>query len=339
MNGIKELWKLCFHDSDEFVDMYFRLRYSSETTMYIQSGSMIVSSLQMPYYAMTFEGTGIQTAYISGACTHPDFRGKGIMARLLTESFGRMARKNIPLSILIPANPGLVDYYARTGYACAFFRSRIERKVSDIVIDKGNLHIEHTINFGRSIFDYFTEKAYSRSNYVQHTTADLEAVIEDLRISGGSVTVARHAPQGRIAGLLFAYPENGYLKITEWFADNDGVRDNLIREAACHYQLPKVVRFELPTRSAGEQPFGMARIINAKMILSLYATAHPEKRISIQLTDEQLVCNNGYYYIDNGVCIFSPKALENEHLGLTAHELSAMIFDRTRLYMSLMLEE
>ena len=338
MNEIKELWKRCFHDSDEFVDMYFRLRYSSETTLYIRRGSRIVSSLQMPYYAMTFEGTGIQTAYISGACTHPDFRGKGIMARLLAESFSRMAQKNIPLSILIPANPGLVDYYARTGYACAFFRSQIEQKISDGVVGKGGLHVEHTTSFGQPLFDYFTEKAYSRPNYVQHTAADLEAVIEDLRMSGGSVTVAHRAPQDRITGLLFAYPEAGYLKITEWFADNDDVRDHLIREAARHYQQSKVVRFEQPTRSADEQSFGMARIINAKMILSLYATTHPEKRINIRLTDEQLACNNGYYYIDNGACTFSPKAIEKEHLKLTAHELSAMIFDRVRLYMSLMLE-
>lgn len=29
---IKSLWKLCFNDSDEFTDMYFRLRYSNEST-------------------------------------------------------------------------------------------------------------------------------------------------------------------------------------------------------------------------------------------------------------------------------------------------------------------
>jgi predicted acetyltransferase len=338
MNEIKELWKRCFHDSDEFVDMYFRLRYSSEATMYIQSENRIVSSLQMPCYVMTFEGAEIQAAYIAGACTHPDFRGRGIMARLLAESFSRMAQKNIPLSILIPADSGLADYYARLGYASAFFHSQIEQNVSDIVVDKAGLHIEHTTSFGQPIFDYFSEKAYNRPNYVQHTAADLEAVIEDLRMSEGGVTVARRSPHGRIAGLLFAYPEDNYLKITEWFADDDGVRDNLFREAARHYQQSKVIRFKLPTRSAGEQPFGMARIINAKIILSLYATVYPEERINIQLTDEQLACNNGYYYINNGTCTFSPKALAHEHLRMTVHELSAMIFDRIRLYMSLMLD-
>ena len=161
---VKRLWKLCFDDSDEFVEMYFRLRYSSETTMTIQSGNKVVSSLQMPFYPMTFEGAEIQTAYISGACTHPDFRGKGVMSQLLAESFSRMVQKNIPLSILIPANPGLYNYYARTGYAPAFFRTRIEENVSHIAAGKGDLQFEHVTSPDKQVFDYCAEKAYLRPN-------------------------------------------------------------------------------------------------------------------------------------------------------------------------------
>jgi len=336
---VKELWKLCFNDSDEFVEMYFRLRYSSDTTMYIQSGNMIVSSLQMPYYPMTFEGTEIQTAYISGACTHPDYRGKGVMAHLLAESFSRMVQKNIPLSVLIPANPGLYDYYAKTGYARAFFRTQIEQNVSDIAIAKGNLRFEHITAYDQRIFEYFTKKAYSRPNYVQHTATDFEAVMEDLRIGEGTVTVAtRRGARDKIVGILFSYPEGDHLITPEWFADNDGIRDNLFREAARHHQRSKITRFELPNHSTDEEPFGMARIINAKMMLGLYASAHPDSMINIHLTDEQLTFNNGYYYINDGICTFSPNALKGEHLELNAHELNALIFNDVRLYMSLMLE-
>lgn len=335
---VKKLWKLCFNDSDEFVEMYFRLRYNSETTMTIQSGNKIVSSLQMPYYPMTFEGAEIQTAYISGACTHPDFRGKGVMAQLLAESFSRMVQKNIPLSILIPANPGLYDYYAKTGYAPAFFRTRIEENISDIVVNKGNLQFKRITSFDKSVFDYCTEKAYSRPNCVQHTTEDFEAIMEDLRIGGGSVTVAYKGEDGPIRGVLFSYPEDNYLKVPDWFADNKGIKDILIQEAANYYGLSNIVWFKLPNHSNKEKTFGMARIINAKMMLHLYATTHPDEKMNIQLTDEQLTFNNGYYYIAGGMCTFSKKALENEHIELTSQQLSGLIFDRIRLYMSLMLE-
>ncbi|NDV84871.1 GNAT family N-acetyltransferase [Bacteroides sp. 51] len=341
---VKELWKLCFDDNDEFVEMYFRLRYSSETTMTIQSGNKVVSSLQMPYYPMTFEGIEIQTAYISGACTHPDFRGKGVMSQLLAESFSRMVQKNIPLSILIPANRGLYDYYAKTGYAPAFFRTPIEENVSDIPANKGNLQFKHITSFDKSLFDYCTEKAYSRPNYVQHTAEDFKAIMEDLRIGGGSAILAQHPSDGnpgaapRCRGVLFAYPEDNYLKVSDCFADNNTIRDSLIREAAHHYDLSTIVRYELPEHSDKEEPFGMARIIHAKMILHLYAATHPDKQININLTDEQLTFNTGYYYINKGTCTFSKKPLEGEHLELSTQELSTLIFDEVRLYMSLMLE-
>ena len=39
---VKKLWKLCFNDNDEFVDMYFNLRYNSEVNVAIESGEMCI---------------------------------------------------------------------------------------------------------------------------------------------------------------------------------------------------------------------------------------------------------------------------------------------------------
>lgn len=335
---VRKLWKQCFNDSDEFIEMYFRLCYSSESTMTIQSGNMIVSSLQMPSYPMTFGGVEIQTAYISGACTHPDFRSKGAMRQLLAESFGRMVQKNIPLSILIPAEPELFDYYARTGYAPAFFRASTALDVSDIILPKGNLHFVHTTEFDRNIFDYFTRKAHERHNYVQHTSNDLEAVVEDLKISGGSVTIAYNGTDSPIGGLLFSYPENNCLIVTELLANNEAIARNLLRSAARYYNVPRIDMFNLPTGAPGEKPFGMARIIHVKPILALYAKTNPEEKLNIKLTDEQLIFNSGYYYIDNGMCTYESEKRDEEHLEWSVQQLSAYIFDRIKLYMSLMLE-
>ena len=79
---VKALWKLCFEDSEAFIEMYFRLRYNNEVNIAIESGDEVISALQMLPYPMTFCGKQIQTSYISGACTHPDYRGKGVMKEL-----------------------------------------------------------------------------------------------------------------------------------------------------------------------------------------------------------------------------------------------------------------
>ena len=104
---VKKLWKLCFNDNDECVDMYFNLRYNSEVNVAIESGDEVIAALQMLPYPITFHGNSVPTAYISGACTHPDYRSRGVMRELLSQAFGRMYRNNITFTTLIPAEPWL----------------------------------------------------------------------------------------------------------------------------------------------------------------------------------------------------------------------------------------
>ena len=89
---VKSLWKLCFDDSEAFIELYFRLRYNNEVNLAIQSGEEVIAALQMLPYPMTFCNKIVPTSYISGACTHPDYRAKGVMRELLSQSFARMLR-------------------------------------------------------------------------------------------------------------------------------------------------------------------------------------------------------------------------------------------------------
>ena len=102
---VKELWKLCFpDDSDEFVNLYFSSRYTDEINSAIVERGRVVSALQRIPYPMKFMDTVIPVAYISGACTHPDFRSRGLMSQLLDEAHRRMYTDGKYLSLLIPAN-------------------------------------------------------------------------------------------------------------------------------------------------------------------------------------------------------------------------------------------
>ena len=133
---VKALWQLCFDDSEEFVEMYFRLRYKNEINVTIESGDEVISALQMIPYPMTFCGNTVQTSYVSGACTHPDFRGNGVMRELLSQAFARMLRNGTHFSTLIPAETWLFDYYERMGYAPEFRYSTREFTVPEFLHSK-----------------------------------------------------------------------------------------------------------------------------------------------------------------------------------------------------------
>ena len=88
-------------------------------------------------------------------------------------------------------------------------------------------------------------------------------------------------------------------RIGEIVSDTPATKTLLLQHICQSLNLPSIR--VLPPPATGEsQLLGMARIINAKTMLQLYATAHPELELSIHLTDEQVSANNGYYYLNNG---------------------------------------
>lgn len=117
---VRQMWETVFGDPEAYVGIYFRDKYRNNNTLvYVEDGKP-VASLQMLPYMFSFCGREIPIAYISGACTLPEYRRKGYMSALLKQSFHEMRKRNIPLSLLVPQEAELVDFYARFGFAPAF---------------------------------------------------------------------------------------------------------------------------------------------------------------------------------------------------------------------------
>ena len=309
---VKNLWKLCFNDSEEFTELYFRLRYNNDINIAIQSGEEVIAALQMLPYPMTFEGEDIHTAYISGACTHPDYRNRGVMHELLSQAFARMLHNNVALSTLIPAEPWLFDYYARSGYAPVFRYAEETFIASGTPAADTGLTLEMSAEYTEKRYEYLDRKLRERPCCIQHTEEDFQVIIADLQLG------------------------QGFVCIGEIVSDTPATKTLLLQHICQSLNLPSI-RVLTPPATGESQLLGMARIINAKTMLQLYATAHPELELSIHLTDEQVSANNGYYYLNNGKYMNSAKRLPGSHLALTIGELTEKIFATSSPYMSLML--
>ncbi len=333
---VKRLWKLCFDDSDEFIDMYFRLCYNNDVNIAIQSGEEIIAALQMLPYPMTFGKNEINTAYISGACTHPDFRNKGAMRELLSQAFTRMLHNKIALSTLIPAEPWLFDYYAHTGYSTVFYYNQSIFKLTGRSFANDTIILKRTNEFRKDIYEYLNRKLRERICCVQHTETNFHIILSDLRISRGYIYTLKQS--GIIVALAIAYPtDDGSWYIGEIAADSSSIYLLLLQRICEQLNTPSIRILTPPVSGQDNKPMAMARIIDAQAILQLYAANHPELELNIALTDEQISTNNGYYYLNNGKCMNSAKRLTGKHLALTIGELTEMIFSPLHPYMSLML--
>ena len=240
---VKALWKVCFDDSEEFVEMYFRLRYKTEVNVAIKSGDEVISALQMLPYPMTFGGETVQTSYISGACTHPDFRSKGVMRELLSQSFARMLRNGVHFSTLIPAEPWLFDYYARMGYASVFKYSTKEIVLPEFIPSK-EIAVSVVSEFQEEVYSYLNKKLSERACCIQHTSEDFQVIMTDLAISGGYLFVARQ--ENEIKGITIIYKGDKHIIINELCADDKDVEYSLLYAIRQHTGCKSMVQLLPP---------------------------------------------------------------------------------------------
>jgi len=115
--ALMQLWKCCFpQDSDSFIVFYFNNVYRNEEMLVYMENEQLIASLQIIPYQIKKGYAILHGGYISGAMTHPDYRMKGYMSKLLLTSFDVMIEKGYDYAFLIPQEKGLIDMYAKYGF-------------------------------------------------------------------------------------------------------------------------------------------------------------------------------------------------------------------------------
>lgn len=335
---VKQLWRQCFDDSEAFIELYFRLRYSDEVTMTTRANGKLIAALQMLPYTIALLDVPLEAAYISGACTHPDSRGKGVMGHLLADSFREMANRHISLSFLIPATDPLYHYYARYGYASVFYREHHQVTLSamDEVSDEA-LTVDHITMLEDEWFDYYTRCMNKRTNCVLHNYSDMQGIVEDLALAQGTVAIARNTRR-QIVGLAFTAPSLRSVRVLDYLVDSTEATQVLFNEI-CRFHRRNELTYTTPSTDAGTDVcMGMLRIVDAPKVCRHYAQTYPENQMEFLLTDNELPENNGYYSIRKGECQFMPSLQKENIPVLTIAELSERLFRQDKLYMSLMLD-
>lgn len=120
---VRQMWKICFGDTEEFIDIFFTDKFRNENTLIYIEDNMPVASLQMLPYTITFYGETIPFAYLAGLCTLPEYRRRGYMEQLILEAHSVLSQRGIPLAILIPAEDWLYGFYEKYGYQQVFDKS------------------------------------------------------------------------------------------------------------------------------------------------------------------------------------------------------------------------
>ncbi|WP_446774503.1 GNAT family N-acetyltransferase [Macellibacteroides fermentans] len=323
---LKSLWKSLFGDTEAFISLFFHEVVRDENIRVLEEKGRILSALYMLPYPFRIWNQEVTASYISGAGTLPEAQGRGLMRKLLIDSFKEMDRRQIPLSILIPAEPWLYGFYEKSGYATVFtyiqqvYPPKEQRLGEDALVmeqysfsDLGDSFLQKREDLMSACFSYFDQRLRERNACILHSYTNFRTIVHDYAISDGKIWVAlnsEHIP----VGIIFTVPAGGSSFVAkELVADSEEVKEALLRTALNHYHASSGIYRTVVSNTSSEEgqtiPFGMARIIDANKMLSMWAAVNPERRLIIHLSDPLLTNNNGSYIIENGKCF---KTTDNE---------------------------
>ena len=330
----RHLWERSFVDPRAFIDLYFREKYRKERNEIIVRDGRVVSALQKLPYPLTYGGRMLPASYISGACTDEDYRRRGLMGELLAQTHRTMRSENAVLSFLIPATSELMAYYAKFGYTPCF-RFGWKTEVPSNLAQDGSVVVDIVDQLStEELLIYLRDKMQERPMCVQHPLSDLRAVVDDMRMAGDVMWEVRRGTL--LVGLAICRAEAKGVLLRECVYDDEAARDALVAAIAAHHGQDEVDILDT-TGTEGDY-FGMARVINAEEMLKAYAQLHPEKEVTLNVTDDELSENNGCYHISGGVCVrLSEPSTDAEQLSIA--QLTHRVLTEENPLMSLMMND
>lgn len=264
---------------------------------------VIVSSLLLLPYSMTFHNRVPGVAYIYGAGTLRKYRARGYMSRLMREALREAADRGDTFAALIPARESLQAYYGKFGFSTVFY-ARPERYTS--------LHRFHTVGaYDVLPHDYpllyaaFERMMSQRPCCVQHTRAQFLTLMDDVRMSGSGFAAVSRAGCAEPVAMVWAAPEvaSDVMRVRELLADDDDAANAVLSALKAQYPQSPLTVLRQPSNSViggNFIPRGMARVVNAEAALEAVAEAHPTLRLTLRLRDDIIPENTGVYTISAG---------------------------------------
>ena len=219
---IKELWNIAFGDEDEYVELFLNNRATVENTLIltddVNGEEKIVSVLFLLDCETRIDEKLYKTAYLYAACTHPDYRNRGLMGSLLKAAQKQCEERNYDFISLVPATDSLFDYYSRFNYIDSFKERVFNLKRSDAEALASNLC--ETCDFTEDNMLKIRASMLENNDALIWDKASLKYALDENRIGENeSLAVEKN---GECIGYAFFYMEDDSLIVRECAFYDDG---------------------------------------------------------------------------------------------------------------------
>ena len=116
ISSLINLWYKVFGDEEEYIRLFFKEAYFDGECFVAEIDGEVVSALYLLKSDIKCDGKAFKGRYLYAAATLPEYRGQGLMSKLINEALDYVREEKLDFIALVPADDGLYDYYSRFGF-------------------------------------------------------------------------------------------------------------------------------------------------------------------------------------------------------------------------------
>ncbi|MEG0591832.1 MAG: GNAT family N-acetyltransferase [Coprobacillus sp.] len=219
-DDIINLWKKCFVDeNDQSTAYYFDCLYKKENTYVLKNGNHIISVAQIIPYKIMKNSKSIDSFFILGVCTDPNYQKQGFMKQLLKYILDIYTNEVIYLQAYIP------DIYRPFGFLASHYHQVIKVDMGKYTCDS-NLAVINDYSLLESYYGafckQFDEYRIRDTSYWKSLIKRCEAFDEDVVIFDGAGYFIYKEDESQIYISEFIYLDNNIISsMISYFKDSN----------------------------------------------------------------------------------------------------------------------
>lgn len=291
---IREIWRICFGDSEAFIDWFFENRFFPEFTSCLTENGVIMSVMQSYPLHLKLRGELIPASMLAGVSTLPECAGKGYMSKVFTHYMHGVRERGLPVVVHTPAN--IATFISKGHYPVTDTLHVDVESASYSTLPDGIEHHSLTCDLAK-IHVCYQQCIWGYSGAISRTIADIAYKFKDYASDGAQCVT--YNKDEKLLGYSIYYNTEDKLYAEEFFALDKSVHLALF-SALCHIAGGKPLRIKLPPdapqifpgASYEVSPQGALGIADISAVLK---TVVRDESYIFEIVDPVIAENNGVW--------------------------------------------
>lgn len=291
----RRLWKLCFEDSENFMNWFFENRFFPEYSCCISEGGELVSAMQGVPYSILVRGKPLSGLMLCGVTTDPAHRRKGLMHKTFSYEMNMLSERGYALAVHTPA---VLESYFSFGHLpvadANYFMTKEIKAVQ--ASTRAGYRAKYDYTKWENLFPLYLDVSKKYSGIIQRTKEEFMRKCHDYAADGGKCFALEKNDE--IVGYLFYGISEHTIFGAETIATN-GHYSQLLTELFSQYEgygteikLPPDLFVQFPFGRVEKKQKGVAGLLNIQPILESFSF---ESNYTFALKDDIINNNNGIF--------------------------------------------